>query len=93
MLLGVEPSALMLLLLPMKFRCASRLPRVVACLLLLLAAPASLFAQIIFTVTATANTTALGYTLSQPVTFNFVLDNFSPTAPTGGPGSDRKSVV
>ena len=71
----------------MKFRCAPRLPRVVACVLLLLAAPASLFAQIIFTVHATANTAALGYTLSQPVTFTFVLDNFSPATPVGGTGT------
>ena len=56
-------------------------------LLLLLAAPASLSAQVVFTVNATANTTALGYTLNQPVTFTYVLDNFSPAAPVGGTGT------
>jgi len=61
--------------------------RFVAGLLLLLAAPASLSAQVVFTVTATANATALGYTASQSVAFTFVLHDFSPAVPAGGPGS------
>lgn len=54
---------------------------------LFLAAAAPLPAQIVFTITGTADSTSLGYTAGLTYTFTMTLNDYAPTTPVGGTSS------